>query len=183
MLVHKQGEVKQRRQACDFTPNRDSVAGKVGDAFYSIYIQHSNSAVPKRTNWMHVIWAMWRFCALLIIVSLQHCVSGEQVPKHALSHIFQVSVTITATERMAGAFCLSLVVPTKWSQLQYQLNGPSEHSPGKRHNYHLAASTLRQPSETLSAPVELFNVRGKFTSNNLSHLIEKFLSIDQTPMF
>lgn len=137
----------------------------------------------ERTNWMHVIWAMWRFCALLIIVSLQHCVSGEQVPKHALSHIFQVSVTITATERMAGAFCLSLVVPTKWSQLQYQLNGPSEHSPGKRHNYHLAASTLRQPSETLSAPVELFNVRGKFTSNNLSHLIEKFLSIDQTPMF
>lgn len=121
MLVHKQGEGKRRRQACDFTPNRDSVAGdeRLEMPFIPFIFSIVTVQRLKRTNWMHVILVIVKGSALYLLQFPYSTVSeGEQVPKCALPHIFQVSVTITATtsERMAGVFCLSLVVPTEWSQ-------------------------------------------------------------------
>lgn len=56
----QQGDGKRRRQACDFTPNRDSVAGdeRLEMPFIPFIFSTVTVQCLKRTNWMHVILAI-----------------------------------------------------------------------------------------------------------------------------
>lgn len=149
-----------------FTLNRDSVAGdeRLEMPFILFIFSIVTVQCLKRTNWMQ-----FKGSALYLLQFPYSTVSeGEQVPKCALPYIFQVSVTITATtsDRMAGVFCLSLVVPTEWSQWMLA-----------RNEAQLPSGCFNPPPtcrDTVSS-VEVLNVRGKFSLNSVSHLTERFL--------
>lgn len=91
----------------------------VPDAFRSAYIQQSAATSTDKLNVRRL--NDFKGSSLPLLRFLYSAVSDGGTGSRTcafMPRIFQVAVTITAStsERMAGVFCLSLELPTEWSQ-------------------------------------------------------------------
>lgn len=122
MLVHKQGDGKRHRQACDFTPNRDFVAGdeRLEMPFIPFILSTVTVQSLKRTNWMTLILVILNVrCFTYYRVFTVLCQFGNRFQKVPclLFSMYRSQSQLPHLRGWLGCFVC------------HQLNGPSERSP------------------------------------------------------